>query len=886
MVGEVNSDADKIYYDLKISGLIIDFVPDDVCILELNPKNDYLKNTFKDRWNSYNYQKKKLTLFNKIKKKKQFLVITELFQELQDLKTVVKSLTDKVDAIIIASNLPSTLTNYKIITTLKDEGFILEKWNREIIPKTDLFARFIKISPSNIMRNYYCSSCGACINVCPKNAIKFDLVENRLKPILDNKKCIDCNNCITVCPAINTKYKNNPSPTAYIYRSSDVENYHRSSSGGFVGDIAKIILEKNGIIYGSCWDEDHNVVFKSVNNFEDLKQIKRSKYLQSNTLFAYRSVKEDLMKDYWVLFTGTPCQVAALYNYLKKDYEKLITIDLICRYTPGLGHFKKFISDTFDIDSIKNISFRTEKANPKKVRVELSNNELYESNDPYYVAFDERLMSCDSCKYCKYANIPRQGDFTVGDFWGIEKINKKYSSYGSNIVLINSNKANEIIKKLKSFEYCDEIPEYLKTHNRFKGADISKPSYKYLEFNEILKTSKFCDAVSHIVRGSSDIGVVGIFVPNYGNNITYYALYKYLKNLKYTILMLPYPKSSVELIDNLFIKSPYLKSDIFIPNCKHDNLSKYNELCNTFILGSDQWLRPCFVKQYDWYQCLGWTSSNKKRISYATSFGVDVLDQDFKMLTKTGYLMSRFDSISVRETSGQRIFKDYFDLGSEVVLDPVFLLDPDEYKKMCRYGQSRMNSDKFIFSYIIDTSVISQQLLHKISESFNQNVYVITHPRYKNLKSQYESIKLIENAYIEEWLSMILHSDYVVTDSFHGLCFCLMFKKQFVVLKSINPRQFTRIQSLLSILNLTDRILDDGDDATILLQQKIDYNAVDRTLNNEIIKSKQWLNTAITSKKSNKYSIYDYYYAELKEIKSSIDKLEEHLDGNNSGDGD
>ena len=321
-----------------------------------------------------------------------------------------------------------------------------------------------------------CCGCGVCSNICPKNAITME--ENQegfLFPRIDFKKCVDCGLCKNACPALNLKKENFSDPECYaLWAQDDVRLI--SSSGGMFTMLANYVFEQGGVVCGAAFDDDYRVHHITIENPADLDKLRRAKYVQSDTEDIFKQVKAHLNQDKWVLFSGCPCHVAGLRNFLRKPYDKLLTADLVCHGVPSPMVFRKYMEEVHDKDQIENFSFRTKDKGYActTMKIEMKNGEvLYPSNtngDIYEKVFHRCMAIRKSCLDCNYAVVPRQGDFTIGDFWGISKFDPKLNDKkGTSVVLVNTQKAKEIFEVIKpQLKMATLVPiEYAKRHNRF-----------------------------------------------------------------------------------------------------------------------------------------------------------------------------------------------------------------------------------------------------------------------------------------------------------------------------------------------------------------------------------------------------------------------------------
>lgn len=301
-----------------------------------------------------------------------------------------------------------------------------------------------------------CCACGACLNVCPKDAISMNEDESGfLYPQIDDTKCINCKMCQRVCAYQNKEEENVPLKT-WVAVSKDEETLKKSSSGGTFYTLAKYVVEQSGCAVGAAFDYDFNVHHILAENLNDLHKVQGSKYTQSDTELIFREVKKKLVSGKIVLFSGCPCQVAGLKSYLGKEYDNLITIDLICHGVPSNKMFKDYIDILKKSKDICEFNFRDKSFgwgiyssvvdnNDKKLRV-------YSSTSSYMYYFLNGVIYRENCYSCKYACKNRPGDITIGDYWGIEREHpeliesKKIDDFkGVSVVIANTQKGIKFV---------------------------------------------------------------------------------------------------------------------------------------------------------------------------------------------------------------------------------------------------------------------------------------------------------------------------------------------------------------------------------------------------------------------------------------------------------
>ncbi|MCF0259860.1 MAG: Coenzyme F420 hydrogenase/dehydrogenase, beta subunit C-terminal domain, partial [Erysipelotrichaceae bacterium] len=246
--------------------------------------------------------------------------------------------------------------------------------------------------------------------------------------------------------------------TAFGAAMKDKQALLNSSSGGIFYEAAKYMIENGGIVYGVEWRDYYQPAFIGVDQLEDLKKLQGSKYVQADTNGCYSQVRDNLQEGRLVLFSGTPCQIAGLYGFLKKNYENLYVIDIICHGVPD----SKMLKADLDLKAkgenlVKKVSFRDKKKGGWGIlgSLELNNGKIlpYDmATSSYYYYFLKGHLYRDSCYNCEFAGEKRMGDLTIGDFWGSKEV---YSDQfdvkaGFSCVLLNTNKGKELFSKMQS----------------------------------------------------------------------------------------------------------------------------------------------------------------------------------------------------------------------------------------------------------------------------------------------------------------------------------------------------------------------------------------------------------------------------------------------------
>lgn len=285
-------------------------------------------------------------------------------------------------------------------------------------------------------------------------------------PIISNKDaCIDCGLCSKVCPVenkITTNYSNK-----YYGAYSDVpEDINFSASGGIFPALARWVIEQGGVVYGAYLDGEHDLYHTKITEAKDIKKLQNSKYFQSEIRAAYKTCKADLQEGRLVLFTGTPCQVQGLKLFLKKDFENLLTADLICHGVPSKKMFDAYVAflEKKHGGKLADINFRDKErhgwSTTLRYTMEYQDGKredyhLISQLSEYFTAFLRGAIARESCYTCQFASMNRPGDITLGDFWGYQKKRPDLRhDQGLSLIISNSAKGEKVIHELRNHGVC------------------------------------------------------------------------------------------------------------------------------------------------------------------------------------------------------------------------------------------------------------------------------------------------------------------------------------------------------------------------------------------------------------------------------------------------
>ncbi len=345
-----------------------------------------------------------------------------------------------------------------------------------------------------------CCGCGACVQACSKNCISLqEDDEGFLYPVVNTEKCTNCNRCSMVCPIThikNEKLQEKKQLKAYAVYASDDEIRKQSSSGGVFSLVANMILDEGGIVFGAAFDEENMVHHIAVNRKEDLYKLRGSKYLQSRIENTYSMTKKFLNAGKRVLFTGTACQISGLKGYLGKEYERLITMDILCHGVPSPKVWKKYLQchENKMGAKVSSINFRNKEFGWKNysMKISFTNDKVYKrkfTEDEYMKLFLKNFCLRPSCYECKFKELDRDSDITIGDCWGIEKIFPEMDDdRGISVVIIHNKKGQEILDSIKAeIKMCEAEVNTILPPSADSRKSVTKPDKREKIFENINK---------------------------------------------------------------------------------------------------------------------------------------------------------------------------------------------------------------------------------------------------------------------------------------------------------------------------------------------------------------------------------------------------------------
>ncbi len=380
----------------------------------------------------------------------------------------------------------------------------------------------------NISEKQDCCGCNACVQRCPKRCIVMqEDAEGFLYPKVDENLCIDCGLCEKVCPMLNLDEPNEPQQVLAVKNRNEEERIKSSSGGVFIA-LAKQTLAKGGVVFGAVFDENWEVKHTWAETIEGVYPMMGSKYLQSRIEDSFKDAERFLRQGREVLFTGSPCQIAGLRKFLRKEYDNLLAVDFICHGVPSPGVWRRYLQEEMQdlsarraaagkntvlfsslnvMSAVSGIEFRDKtlhgwkkysfvvrqksasKADPNSVLLS-----YVHRDNPYMKGFLADIYLRPSCYDCQHKCGKSGSDLTIADFWGIDRLMPEFDDdKGVGLVLPNSGKGSKVFFSLKDMESVKSNMEILKIRNlSYRRSPHAHPKRVlfYQEYANVKKVSK------------------------------------------------------------------------------------------------------------------------------------------------------------------------------------------------------------------------------------------------------------------------------------------------------------------------------------------------------------------------------------------------------------
>lgn len=314
---------------------------------------------------------------------------------------------------------------------------------------------------NRIVEREKCNGCEACQAICPKKAIQMCMDSDGFYyPHIDDDECVNCGLCGKVCPVQREtpvrkiKYDDT---RAYGGWLRDEKKLSESTSGGFCTALSEFVQQLGGVVYGVVFSNDFRRVYYESTDNVSLNRMKGSKYVTAQKNGIYIDVREKLKNGRIVLFIGLPCEIAGLYSYLGRDFDNLLTCELICA---GSSSYKLLEAQLRWTEKkyggeIKGYAFRTKEYGwgPCTICAETHRGKILKLFEDTIFGVGMKYDKRDACFNCKMKGIFRIADFTVGDFWNIDKKASYYNEKGTSVIFCRTDKAEQYLKQLNDFYF-------------------------------------------------------------------------------------------------------------------------------------------------------------------------------------------------------------------------------------------------------------------------------------------------------------------------------------------------------------------------------------------------------------------------------------------------
>lgn len=551
----------------------------------------------------------------------------------------------------------------------------------------------------------------------------------------------------------------------YFARNKDNNVVKQSSSGGLFSLLAQYVIEHRGVVFGAAFDKNFNVEITYTER--DFSKFLGSKYVQSDVKKTYSECKEFLDNGRLVLYSGTPCQIIGLKSFLKKDYENLITIDVVCHGSPIKEVWQHYLK-SFGKE-IESVNFRDKGTGTwcqYRLSIKFKDGTVFSENhndNKYFKLFLENKIlkeSCYSCKCCKNS----RADLTLGDAWGCNaKNNELRTDEGTSCVIVNTVKGETLLEKLTDNFISEETTlSYLERNSVGYVHNYEKPKDR-----------------EKIIKGILKPRIAMVTIPghtNVGNTLQAFALQQKVKELL--------PTADIEIINDFDL--PKNKLEFYKTHVKSTS-GLFNNTYDMLLVGSDQIWGATITK--DWKISFEdrFGIQNTKRIFYAPSFGFIQTQYTDAQKQKIATTLKHDKFISNREMFGAYMTKKMFNVDCVSVLDPAFLHDAQFYLNTIQ--ETICDKCSGIFCYILDKSDKWTKYIEKVKTITNQNI-------------------LPYDGSVEQFLHNMNTASIVLTDSYHGTVFSLIFNKSFMCLHN-KARGNLRFSDLGLRFDIDNRFVDD-----------------------------------------------------------------------------
>lgn len=574
-----------------------------------------------------------------------------------------------------------------------------------------------------------CVGCRVCEKVCPKQAISIQpKYLGFLYPYIDESSCIKCGLCEKTCPTNNIKSAH--IVKTFVAKNTDTQERMQSASGGVFYLLAKYILSIHGVIYGAVFDTDFSVYIGRTET--DVSPMLSSKYVAADVRDSYETCKEDLDAGRVVLYSGTPCQIYGLKSFLKKDYPNLFTADIFCHGVPSPKIWQNYLN-SFNRE-VASVNFRDKHNGWENyhITIKFKNGAVFSENykqNRYMQLFLNNSILRKSCFSCKFRES-QISDISLGDAWGLTTPFNDHK--GVNSVVIHSKAGLDLFEKISCASQSIPASFCIKGFSQHWNIPAIRSLF-----------------IKHLVSPKYAM----ITIPghnNVGNTLQAFALQSKVLEIQ--------PNATIEIINQP--KSWKMLS--FYKDKVHYTFNGFNNTYTGIIVGSDQIWNNAFMRSVSLEEkYLGVDVPSK--VAYAPSFGNHVNTYSPEDIMKISRMLKSVRYVSTREYSGVFLLDKWFGKKGIPVLDPTMLYDSEFYLQAIHTDPCKRK--RGVFVYVLDRNSLWEKKIKEVADFLGEPV-------------------LPYDGSVESFLGNMNNARCVITDSYHGSVFSILFDNPFVTLRN------------------------------------------------------------------------------------------------------
>lgn len=661
-----------------------------------------------------------------------------------------------------------------------------------------------------------CLGCGACETICAVHAVKVDLQADEEKVIsIDKKKCRDCFLCEIVCPQLHARKDNLEEPECKVINRLPANK----TGNDLFKSMAVEVFSHGGIVCGPAWREDfREIAYTIASNEDELKNVlwQNPFHVQSHDI--YKVIERQLKKGVPVFFFGQPCQVAALRNVIDGDSDNLLTVSFPCQGIVQPGIFRKHIEEIADGRVIKNIRFgiteNTENVTqavcngsmvlwrkwPEVLCVDFEDSTSYlgtRESDAFVRGWHENLILFKGCSDCIYARLPLQSDIVKCN------VTKYSTSYSVKKMvahfLINNPRGKNVFRKVMKkekavLELPEEKAELFLCHN-----PMPHPMQKrFLKMSEKQTLSK---SITYTLQGLYDIALVGpLHWPDYGLQLSYYAMYKVLKEFGYETLLMA-DKRELYNATKLFASEAFPLNDMAFLD---ETGRQLNMKAACFMVGPGPvWDEKIMQASASGSYVLDFVDSCREKLTYGITLG-DFFRTDSPGKKKWLKEMKSFAKIFV-DTESDVLTLANEKIDSSKSLSPLLLCEL-RYLRELAEKSSVISGGKYLFSYLVNPKE-NGGMLEEVADSLELPLVSMAAAGVDASEwlGHYE-----KDRKLEDWLKYLLEAAFVITDSPQAAYLAVIFEKEFFFIQGWHNRtaEVREAASLMKNLGLGNRVVE------------------------------------------------------------------------------